>query len=75
MLLAHHSTRLPLDLDELATRWSALHDIDASMREFRELVAESQESHVDLRQSGHRFLDVVHCGDLAAENEATQLDN
>ncbi len=75
MLIAQHSTRLPLDLDELATRWSALQDIDASMRDFRELVAEAQESHVDLRQTGHRFLDVVHCGDPAAENEATQLDN
>jgi hypothetical protein len=75
MLLAHHSTRLPLDLDEFAIRWSTLQDIDARMRDFRELVAEAQESHVDLHQTGHRFLDAVHCGDPAAENEATQLDN
>lgn len=75
MLLANHSTRLPLDLDEFATRWLSLSDIDSNLRDFRELVAEAQESHVDLRQAGHRFLDVVHCGDPAAENEATQLDN
>jgi len=75
MLLAPHSARLPLDLDEQATRWSSLSDIDAHLRDFRESVAEAQESHVDLRQTGHRFLDMVHCGDPAAENEATQLDN
>jgi hypothetical protein len=75
MLLAHHSTRLPLDLDEFATRWSSLADVDANLRDFRERVAEAQEAHVELRQTGHRFLDVVHCGDPAAENEATQLDN
>jgi hypothetical protein len=75
MLIARHSARLPLDLDEIARRWTGLNDIDSSMREFRELVAEEQESYVELRQTGHRFLDTVHCGDPAAENEATQLDN
>jgi hypothetical protein len=69
LLLAGAAIRLPLDLDELATRWSAL------MREFREAVADTQQSYVDVRPTSARYLDIVHCGDPAAENEATQLEN
>ncbi len=75
LLLAPAAMRLPLDLDEIATRWSIIHDVDARIRDFREVVAEAQEAHVELKQTGHRFLDIVYCGDPAAENEATQLDN
>jgi hypothetical protein len=74
LLLAHTSARLPLDLDELATRWSSISDVDPIMREFREAVAEAQQSYVDVRPVKGRYLDIVHCGDPAAENEATQLD-
>lgn len=45
------------------------------MRDFRELVAEAQEEHVEVRHTGNRFLDQVYCGDPTAENEAAQLDN
>ena len=75
LLLAPTAMRLPLDLDEIATRWSIIHDVDARIRDFREAVAEAQEGHIELKQTGHRFLDIVYCGDPAAENEATQLDN
>jgi hypothetical protein len=74
LLLAHTSTRLPLDLDELATRWSTVSDVDPLMRDFREAVAEAQQSYVDVRPTSTRYLDIVHCGDPAAENEAAQLD-
>ena len=36
LLLAHNRARLPLDLDELATRWDAVADVDAKMRDFRD---------------------------------------
>jgi hypothetical protein len=74
LLLAKNKVRLPLDLDELATRWDAVADIDAKMREFRDTVAEAQRSHVEVRPMAGRYLDAVYCGDPAAENEATQLD-
>jgi hypothetical protein len=67
--------RSPLDLDELATRWSAVSDVDPLMREFREAVAETQQSYVDVHPTSARYPDIVHCGDPAAENEATQLDS
>ena len=74
LLLAQNSQRLPLDLDELATRWNVPADVDARMREFRDAVAEAQRSHVDIRPVAGRHLDAFYCGDPAAENEATQLD-
>lgn len=74
LLLAHRDERLPLDLDELATRWSDIGDIDKILREFRDDVAEAQEQYVETRPSAGRYLDLVHCGDPAAENEASQLD-
>ncbi len=75
MLLAPSPARIPLDLDEIATRYTTLADVDPKMREFRELVAEAQEEYVEVRQSSNRFLDQVYCGDPTAENEAVQLDN
>ena len=74
LLLAHNRARLPLDLDELATRWDTVADVDAKMRDFRDAVAEAQSSHVEVRPIAGRYLDAVYCGDPAAENEATQLD-
>jgi hypothetical protein len=74
LLLAKSSVRLPLDLDEIATRWSALSDVDRLLREFREEIAEAQQAYVEVRPTSHRYLDFVHCGDPAAENEATFLE-
>lgn len=39
MLLAPSSMRLPLDLDEIATRWTNISDIDRLMRQFRDEIA------------------------------------
>jgi hypothetical protein len=75
LLLAPNKARLPLDLDELSTRWEVVADIDAKMRDFRDAVAEAQRSHVEVHSSSGRYLDAVYCGDPAAENEATQLDS
>ena len=75
LLFAHIDDRLPLDLDEIATRWSSSTDLSSHMRTFREDVYEAQESHVETRLGTDRFLDRVYCGDPAAENEAAQLDS
>ena len=74
MLLAPSSMRLPLDLDEIATRWSSLNDIDRLMRDFRDDIADAQQAYVEIRPTNNRYLDIVHCGNPAAENEATTLD-
>ena len=62
MLLAPNTARLPLDLDELATRWAVVADLDSKMRDFRDAVAETQRSHVEVRPVAGRYLDTVYCG-------------
>ena len=75
LLFAHASHRLPLDLDGIATRWSEAPDVDAIMHDFRDDIYEAQEAFVETHIESDRFLDRVHCGDPAAENEAAQLAN
>ena len=75
LLLAHKDYRLPLDLDEIATRWQSIPDIDAKMRNFREEIYEEQQTYVETHIESELFLDKVYCGDPAAENEAAQLGN
>ena len=75
LLFAHKDNRLPLDLDEIATRWSNISDLAGIMRSFRDEVYEAQESFVEIKSHTGRFLDNVYCGDPAAENEAAQLAN
>ena len=75
LLLAAESDRLPLDLDEIATRTESSYDLVNIMRNFRDEVYEAQESFVETRIDTDRFLDRVYCGDPAAENEASTLDN
>ena len=73
LLFAHRDDRLPLDLDEIAIRWSRVSDVDTKMQAFRDDVYDAQESHIEPPTDSARFLDQVHCGDPAAENEAVQL--
>ena len=75
LLFAHRDSRLPLDLDEIATRWSDMSDLSRIMRSFRDEVYDAQQSFVEIRTDSERFLDRVYCGDPAAENEAAQLPN
>ena len=75
LLLAHKNTRLPLDLDEIATRWEHIAALGSIMRGFRDEVYEAQESFVETKQRSGRFLDRVYCGDPAAENEAAHLEH
>ena len=75
LLLAHKDTRLPLDLDEIATRYDRPYGIASAMRLFRDAVYDEQESFVEVGKGSPHFLDEVHCGDPAAENEAGLLDS
>jgi hypothetical protein len=75
LLLANRDQRLPLDLDEIAARWTTTSDLDAILRNFRENVLETIESFSESRPAAERPLDLVDCGDPAAENEATRLEN
>ena len=75
LLFAHENDRLPLDLDEIASRWSKTSDVNPIMLTFRDEIYEAQEAFVETRIESDRFLDLVHCGDPAAENEASQLAN
>jgi hypothetical protein len=75
LLLANQRHRLPLDLDEIATRWSTPSDVGAILRQFRDDVYDAQQAFAEIRPGHERFLDLVHCGDPAAENEAAQLDS
>lgn len=75
LMFAQANERLPLDLDEIATRWSSVTDIDMVLRDFRDQTYESQQAYTELRPPSDRFLDLAYCGDPAAENEATQLSS
>ena len=74
LLLAHKDDRLPLDLDEIATRWEHIAGLSSIMRRFRDEIYEYQEAFVEIKPNTERFLDRVYCGDPAAENEASQLE-
>lgn len=48
---------VPLDHDELATRWSKLEDIDSILRDFREEVLEELEEFKGIRPTLENFGD------------------
>jgi hypothetical protein len=75
LLIAHRDQRLPLDLDELATRWSKLDDIGTILRNFREELLEEIEEFKETRPEPENFLDLVYCGNPVAESEAEHLDD
>ena len=73
LLLAETGQHLPLDLDEIATRWTLPTDVDGHLRNFREEVYEFQQEYVEVRGADEGLLESIHCGDPAAENEASDL--
>lgn len=73
LLIAHDSSRLPLDLHDLATRWKEYSDFDQIIRTFRDDVADLQHDFVEVRPHGGNLLEQISCGDPTAENEATGL--
>jgi len=75
LLIAHKDQRLPLDLDELATRWATLEDIGTILRNFREALLEALEDFKETQPGTDNFLDLVYCGNPVAESEAEHLDD
>ncbi|TAJ69009.1 MAG: hypothetical protein EPO51_26170 [Phenylobacterium sp.] len=72
-LFAHETTRLPLDLQDQATRWFQFSDIEKAVRSFRDEVADLQHDFVQTHSSKASILELVSCGDPTAENEAAGL--
>ena len=75
LLVAHAKTSLPLDLHDQADRWWRLTDIDATIAEFRNRVADFQNDFVTVRPHHERLLEELSCGDPVAENEASILSS
>lgn len=75
LLLASNDQRLPLDLDEIATRWTKPQHIRSRLKKFRDEVLEAQASWVEAPMVGKSYLNRINCGDPAAENEMVQLGN
>ncbi|WP_232474076.1 nucleoside 2-deoxyribosyltransferase [Sphingomonas sp. MA1305] len=74
LLIAHQNLRLPLDLEDQADRWKSVDEIDSLVNDFRLRVADHQNDFVAARtKRPQNILEVLHCGDPVAENEAATL--
>lgn len=73
LLIAKEGESLPLDLNDIATRWDNLTDFDKVISRFRDDVAELQHDFIETKSERVNILDQVNCGDPTAENEATGL--
>ena len=75
LLFAQEGENLPLDLDEIAVRYSSPADVDKHFRNFREELYDFEEEFVEVRALEDNLLETINCGDPAAENEATELSD
>ena len=76
LLIAHQQVFLPLDLEDLADRWSELSELDKLIGEFRLRVADHQNEASDHKvKKPENILDMLSCGDPVAENEAASLSD
>lgn len=76
LLIAHQQSRLPLDLDDQASRWQTLPDFDKLISQFRLDVADFEIDLPDDRPDKPlNNLEILTCGDPVAENEASSLFN
>jgi nucleoside 2-deoxyribosyltransferase len=76
LLIAHQQVYLPLDLEDLADRWTTLADLDKLVYEFRLRAADYQNEASDQRvKKPQNILDTLSCGDPVAENEAASLSD
>lgn len=74
MLLAHHTSKLPLDIHDSATRWDRLEQIDAIIADFRDDVLDEMNNYVDQAlNSDPSLLKRLNFGDPVAENEQAHL--
>lgn len=75
LLLAPEGLHLPLDLDEIASRYNKTTDVDGHLRGLKEELEEFEEDFVEARELEDNLLDSVSCGDPTAENEAATLSD
>lgn len=73
LLIAKDDMRLPLDLEDQATRWAQFSDLEKIVRVFRDDVADLQNDFIEKRDVGGPLISQVDCGDPIAENEASGL--
>ena len=74
LLLAHHSTQLPLDLHDIADRWDHLDQIDGLISIFRDDVSDELLHFSDtVTKAGNIPLRRIDFGDPVAENEQALL--
>ncbi|WP_395650769.1 P-loop ATPase, Sll1717 family [Brevundimonas sp.] len=73
LLIAREGEALPLDLNDIATRWKELSDFDKIISRFRDEVADLQNDFIETKSDRGNILDQVTCGDPTAENEAAGL--
>jgi hypothetical protein len=72
-LLAYDTTRLPADLNDQATRWGRLHDLENIFTDFRDEIQDELNDRQAEPELPYVLLDGINCGDPAAENEQEQL--
>lgn len=73
LLIAKEGDALPLDLNDIATRWEDLSDFEKIIGRFRDHVADLQNDFIETKSDRGNILDQVTCGDPTAENEASGL--
>jgi hypothetical protein len=74
VLIAHKKALLPVDLEESASRWDRLEDIDQLIGQLRDLIADTLVSFIDeSASSDFKALAALNFGDPVAENEQSQL--
>lgn len=74
LIIAHQNLRLPLDIEDQADRWKSVDDIDGMINDFRIRVADHQNEFVQAKsRKNQNILEILHCGDPVAENEAASL--
>jgi hypothetical protein len=73
LLLAQEGHHLPLDLDDIASRYANPTDVDSHLRDFKDGFEEFDEDFVEARELEDNLLESVSCGDPTAENEAATL--
>lgn len=74
LLIAHTTTKLPLDFNDTANRWDRFDDLDEIINNFRLPVADAiNDLAANRTQSSSGRLESINFGDPVAENEASLL--
>ena len=75
LLVADLDQRLPLDIDEIATKVSLESHLRSELRRFKGEVAQGIKEHTETPLESDDLIGRLNCGDPAAENEMVRLQN